>query len=252
MPFVRCDVHLDNRAPDHRLRLRFPTGAPVDEFEAASTFDVSTRTTAPVDATGWVHPAPRTFVQQGFVAANGLVVGAPGLPEAEVTPAGEVLITLVRSVGQMARLSLRTRPVPAAPDMPAPGAQTIGPVDAVITIATSPADARAAEIGLRAVLGDAHPVLEAGTSLLALDADASVLSACKPGREPGSIVVRVLNPTDTDDDVTLTFGVDIANVTSVRLDETPDGRDVAVDGRRVSLRVGPHALRTISVQTLRR
>ncbi len=247
--FVRTDVHLDNEATDHRLRLRFPTGAAVNEFEAASTFDVAHRTTAAVDDDGWVHPAPRTFVQQGFVAANGLVVGAPGLPEAEVTPDGEVLITLVRSVGQMARLSLRTRPVPAAPDMPAPGAQTIGPVAATITIATSAADARAAEIGMHGVLGDTDPILEAGTSLLELEARTSVLSACKPGREPGSIVVRVLNPTDTVDDVTLTFGVDIAHVTSVRLDETPDGRDVAVDGPRVSLQVGPHALRTISVQT---
>jgi hypothetical protein len=52
--------------------------------------------------------------------------------------------------------------------------------------------------------------------------------------------------------VTLTFGIDIANVTSVRLDETPDARDVAVDGRRVSLRVEPHSLRTVVVQTLRR
>ena len=57
VPFVRCEVTLDNRAPDHRLRLRFPTGAAVDTFDAATTFDVAQRSTAPVDDTGWVHPA---------------------------------------------------------------------------------------------------------------------------------------------------------------------------------------------------
>jgi alpha-mannosidase len=252
VPFVRCDVHLDNEASDHRLRLRFPTGAPVEAFEAASTFDEESRSTEPSDDTGWVHPAPRTFVQQGFVAANGLVVGAPGLPEAEVTGDGDILVTLVRSVGQVARIKLRTRPVPAAPDMPAPGAQTIGPVDATITIATSAADARAAEVGVRAVLGDDHPLLAAGASLLALNAHASFVSACKPGAEPNSIVVRVLNPSDAAENVSLTFGVDINNVTSVRLDETPDEGAVTVDGRRVDLRVEPHALRTVVVQTLRR
>ncbi len=252
VPFVRCDVHLDNNAPDHRLRLRFPTGAPVEEFEAASTFDIASRSTEPVDDTGWVHRAPPTFVQQGFVAANGLVVGAPGLPEAEVAPEGDILITLVRSVGQLARLTLRTRPVPAAPDMPAPGAQTLGPLDATITIAASAADARAAEIGMQGVLGDDTPLVAGGASLLALDARASILSACKPGREPGSIVVRVLNPTHAPDDVALRFGVAVTDVTSVRLDETPGENEVAADGDLVSLTVGPHELRTILVQTLRR
>ena len=126
VPFVRCEVTLDNRAPDHRLRLRFPTGADVDEFDAATTFDVDRRSTAPVDDAGWVHPAPRTFAHQGWIAANGLVVGAPGLPEAEVTPGGDVLVTLVRSVGALARIELRTRPLPAGPEMMTPGAQTQG------------------------------------------------------------------------------------------------------------------------------
>ena len=74
---------LAGSATNHRLRLRFPTGAGVERFAAATTFDTARRTTAPVDDSRWVHPAPRTFPQQGWIAANGLVVGAPGLPEAE-------------------------------------------------------------------------------------------------------------------------------------------------------------------------
>src|SRR5947208_12129721 len=48
-------------------------------FEAATTFDVARRATAPRDASRWMHPAPATFPHQGFVCANGLTVAAPGL-----------------------------------------------------------------------------------------------------------------------------------------------------------------------------
>src|SRR5207249_3051785 len=78
------------------------------------------------DASRWVHPAPSTFPHQGFVAANGLTVAAPGLPEAEVTPDGIIAVTLVRAVGWLARMDLRSRPRPAGPLMPAPGAQCLG------------------------------------------------------------------------------------------------------------------------------
>jgi alpha-mannosidase len=236
VPFVRCNVTLDHEGTDHRLRLRFPTGAPIDMFDAATTFDTAPRSTAPVDDTGWVHRAPRTFPHQGWIAANGLVVGAPGLPEAEVTPAGDIFITLVRAVGSLAKLSLRTRPMPAAPDMPAPGAQCPGPIRATITIATTPRDARAAEVGLWGVFGDVAP-----PSMLALDSERCELSACKPAEDGDGLIVRVLNPTDEPDNAALRFGFPIDDLTPVRLDEQPvDQTD--------PLTVAPHALRTLRVR----
>ncbi len=252
VPFVRCAVTLDNRAKDHRLRLRFPTGAPVHTHDAATTFDTARRTTDAVDDADWVHGAPPTFPHQGWISANGLTIGAPGLPEAEVTPAGDILVTLVRSVGALARLELRTRPMPAGPEMPAPGAQVKGKIRATITIAATPADARAAETGMWGVLGDDGPLLADGLSLLQLDATASILSACKPAADGNGIVVRVLNPSDDPDEIALRFGFDIADATAVRLDETPDGNRIAHDRRTISMTVAPHALRSVRVHTLRR
>ena len=107
-------------------------------------------------------------MHQGWIAANGLTIGAPGLPEAEVTPDGEILVTLVRSVGALARIELRTRPMPAGPEMPAPGAQTLGPVHATITLAPAPAEARAAEVGLWGVIGGPDPRLAQQLPLLEL------------------------------------------------------------------------------------
>jgi alpha-mannosidase len=247
IPFVRCEVTLDNREPDHRLRLRFPTGQPVDEFAAATTFDAARRATTPVDAGAWIHPAPRTFPHQGWVAANGLVVGAPGLPEAEVTPEGEMLVTLVRSVGVIARLQLRTRPVPAAPEMPAPGAQTQGRVAATITISRTPEDARAAEVGLIGVLGGDDPLLPPNHSLLELEARRCVLSACKPAQDGDGMVVRVLNPGSEPENVTLRFGIEVESAGPVRLDEQPDDFAVEHTRRDVTFGVPPHALRSVRV-----
>ncbi|HUI48285.1 MAG TPA: glycosyl hydrolase-related protein [Acidimicrobiia bacterium] len=247
VPFVRCAATLDNREPDHRLRLCFPTGAPVETFEAATTFDAARRSTERPDDTGWMHPAPTTFPHQGWIAVGGLVVGAPGLPEAEVTPAGEIRITLVRSVGALARITLRSRPLPAGPEMMAPGAQTLGRLRAAVTITRTPGDARAAETGLWGVLAGDAPALRSGSSLLALDARGCVLSAVKPAQDGDRVVIRVLNPTDEPDEATLRFGVDVRRARPVRLDETPDQFYVDHQGRTVSFRVPPHALRTVRV-----
>ena len=254
VPFVRTQVHLDNRAPDHRLRLRFPVCAetrPRGTVSAQTTFDARVLAADVADDTGWVHPAPRTFVHHGWIAAGGVVVGAPGLPEAEITD-DAVLVTLVRSVGMLSRLELRTRPLPAGPEMPAPGAQCIGPLDATITIAADTRDVTAAEIGLWGVLADEDPILRDRESLLRLDGARSVLSACKPAERGDGIVVRVLNPTDDPDVATLHFGVDVRDATAVQLDETPTGDEVDHDGRVVRLPVPPHTLRSVLVQTLRR
>jgi hypothetical protein len=247
VPFVRCEVALDNRATDHRLRLRFPTGAAVETFDAATTFDTARRSTAPIDDSAWIHPAPRTFPQQGWIAANDLVIGAPGLPEAEVTPDGEMLVTLVRSVGAIARIELRTRPQPAGPEMLAAGAQTQGRIAATVTIARSPADARAAEIGLIGVLGGDTPFLAPGRSLLELDARNSVLSTCKAAEDGDDVIVRVLNPSAEPETVTLRFGIDVRRAQPARLDEQPDDFLVEHAGRRIGFAVPPHGLRSVRV-----
>jgi alpha-mannosidase len=250
VPVASCRVTLDNAATDHRLRLVFPTGAPVATFDAATTFDVAHRSTTPPDDSGWVHGAPRTFPQQGWIAANGLVVGAPGLPEAEVTATGDILVTLVRSVGKLARLTLRTRPMPAGPEMPAPGAQVLGRVDAHVALATSASDARDAELGLRGVLGGPTPLLESGASLLQLVAARSELSTCKPAEDGDGIVARVLNPSDRGEDVVLGFGIDVASAHAVHLDESPAPEHAGVEVQRRSIRlpVPPHSLRSVRVR----
>jgi len=259
---VDLDVAVTNPAEDHRLRLLFPTGAPVDGFRAATTFDVAERSTAPADDTGWEHVAPRTFPHQGWVEAHGLVVAAPGLPEAEVTPDGVVAVTLLRAVGWLARLDPTTRPIPAGPGLATPEAQCPDGVHARLSVWVAgegvgagevAARAAADELGLRAVPAGDEPLLEPGRSLVEVAPAGVVLSALKPAEDGDGLVVRLLNPGPEPIEATVHLGLPVTDAGSVRLDETPDGGEVALTaeadgGAEVGLAVGPHGLRTVRVR----
>jgi mannosylglycerate hydrolase len=241
------EVEVDNQADDHRLRLVFPTGRPVASAWAATTLGVADRPTATPAASGWLHPPPATFPHQGWVAAGGLTVVAPGLPEAEVTPAGTIAITLVRAVGWLGRFSLRSRPVPAAPEMAAPGAQCRGRLRCRVALlgGCDPAAARDAELGLRAVFAGADPLLAEDTATLEIEPQTLVLSAVKPS-DDGGVVVRVLNPAAESVPATIRVGgLNLVAARPVRLDEQPAPGPMTTDSGTATFDVPPHGVRSV-------
>jgi alpha-mannosidase/mannosylglycerate hydrolase len=193
-----------------------------------------------------VHAAPATFSHQGWIAARDLTVVAPGLPEAEVMPNGTIAVTLLRAVGYLARFDLASRPLPAGPEMPVPGAQLHTTLTARLALleGCDPAGARDVELGLRATIGGAASLL-AGASLLELRPSGLLLSALKPAARGPGFVVRVLNPTDAALGAELAVGVPFHAVEAVRLDEEPDDWPVASDERTVRFAVPAHALRSV-------
>ncbi len=257
---VDLRVEVDNPARDHRLRLLFPTGAPVDRFHASTTFDVATRTTALPESHGWWHQPTETFPHQGWLSVNGLTVGAPGLPEAEVTPAGIIAVTMLRGVGWLSHLELRRRPIPAGPTLEAPEAQCPDGISAGLTLRLAAGGdvapdmgqvavtAVADELGLRAVPAGDSPLLPEGSSLVQLYPPWIVLSAIKPAEDGDGFVLRVLNPTARATDATVILGLPLADAVSIRLDEGPDGQPIERDGSRLTYAVRPHALRSIRVR----
>jgi hypothetical protein len=243
-------VRADNTARDHRLRLLFPTGAPAGEFLAATTFDVARRKPGKADASRWMHPSTAAFPHQGFVNVNGLTVGAPGLPEAEVLADGTIAITLVRAVGWLSRMDLVSRPQMAGPAMPTPGAQCPGIIEARLSLHAG-VDVRAvdaAESGLLAVSAGATPLLAAGTSLLHIEPRDLVLSALKPAEAGQGIVLRLLNPTDAPVEAVVRIGFPAREAIAVRLDETPLG-PIALERDELRVEVGPHALSSVLLRS---
>ncbi len=243
---VDLRVSIENNARDHRLRLLFPTGAPAVEFAAAATFDIARRPTAPRQGRGWVHPAPRTFPHHGFVSANGLTVAAPGLPEAEVTPAGVIAITLLRAVGWLARADLRTRPQLAGPPIPTPRAQCLGRTETRLALfgELDPRAVRDAEVGLWAVVAGEVPAVPAGRSMLEIEPRELLWSALYLAASGGS-VLRVLNPTDGELHARIRVGFPIGGVSGVRLDESPCEFLIERSGDEIRFRVPAHALRSL-------
>lgn len=251
---VDLDLRLENRACDHRLRVVFPTGAAPAAARAATTFDVVERRAGPPPAHEWQHPPHRTFLHQGFFAAGGLAIGAPGLPEAEIREDGSVALTLVRSVGWLARMDLRSRPIPAGPMLPTPGAQCLGPVAARLSLSeASAADVGAepweAELGLRAVLAGPAPVVEAGRSLLSVSPPEIRVVTVKPSEDGAGTVVRLLNPTDREIEARVRTTLPVDRAEDVRLDETPLGAKIDFASDEIRLPIPPHALRSIRIFT---
>ena len=252
---VDLDVTVDNEAQDHRLRLAFPTGAPGAGAAAATTFDIATRPPRSAPASEWFQPAPATFPHQGWVHNNGITIAAPGLPEGEVSTDGIVYITVVRAVGWLSRIDLKSRPQPAGPGLRAPEAQCLGPTVAHLALTFGPhpqVEAWDAELRYRAVPAGPDPVLAPGQGVLMLEGPGVVLSALKPAEDGNGLVARVLNPTDAPADVALHWNVPLGYAESVRLDEEPTDADVApvqiTEGNVVRLTVPPHALRSAQIR----
>jgi len=248
---VDLTVRLTNTVRDHRLRLVFPTGSNVTTFDAATTFDSTTRYTGTPDASRWVHPAPTTFPHHGWIAAGGLVVAAPGLTEAEVTPEGCIKLSLVRAVGWLSRGDLRSRPGVAGPTLATPGAQCLETMEATLSLfeapsALVPSLARDAELEFRAVAAGSEPLVPCARPLLALEPKTLVFSALKPAQSGLGVILRILNPTPNEQRAHVSLGFEVGEAQSVHLDESPSNAPLTRHGHNdLEFVVPPHALRSV-------
>ncbi|HAC81762.1 MAG TPA: hypothetical protein DCG06_15800 [Deltaproteobacteria bacterium] len=244
----RLDLELRVVDPgkDHRLRLLFPTGKPVESFLSASTLDILTRQTAMPKSDDWVHPAPRTFCQQGMVAAGGLWVSAPGLPEAEVSPDGVVALTLLRSVEWLARTDLKTRPDPAGPMLRTPAAQCLEPFEVRLHLASCGSELPAIRppTAMRAVVAGGEPLMPADKPMLELPEGAE-LGAWKPAASGFGWVLRLLNPAARPIAGSLRLGLPFSEVREVGLDEEPLSEPLEIEAGAVAVSIRPHGLLTL-------
>ncbi len=271
-PVVRCLLEIDNRAANHRLRARFPTalggGRPA---LAGAAFGSVRRPPVSIDPADFPMERPvATAPAHRFVAVadgrRGLALLAPGFFEYEWTSGGDLLVTLLRAVGELSRGNLPTRPGHAGWPTPTPSAQCPGRHRIELALVT----VREEELtggGGHAVLAhwedaflplsghwipDAGPLTPAPVDI-ALEGAGLVLSAVKPaqaggGGSGGGLVLRCYNATDAKTAGAWRFGEGVKSAHRVRADER-DSVALVLEGRGRTVRfvAGPREIVTILV-----
>jgi Glycosyl hydrolases family 38 N-terminal domain/Alpha mannosidase middle domain len=122
--FHRIDADIDNRRPDHRLRLHLTLPEPAAGSVAGSPFELVARDLHSEGSD--LEAASATWPARGLVLAGGLAVFSEGVVEYEILERRTLALTLLRCVGAISRPDLPTRPFDAGPHVPTPGAQMLG------------------------------------------------------------------------------------------------------------------------------
>jgi alpha-mannosidase len=263
-PAVRCTYRIDNQALDHRLRARIPTGLTRGPALAGSQFSPLERSA--LDQTGGRYPRETpvtTAPAQRFVARamknRGLAVFAPGFFEYEMDRRGDLLVTLLRAVGQLSRSDLAARPGHAGWPTATPLAQCLGPDRIQLACApvtqgqlgsgsTLPELWEDLFVPLQAVwLRQASP-LNFPPVEVRLEGTGLVFSALKPGEQNGALVLRCYNATNGPTAGTWHFGSPVRSAHRARADEQPLHEIRLGEGSSsVPFHAGPYELVTVMV-----
>ena len=263
-PIVRCILDIDNHALWHRLRARLPTGLAGTTAIAGTAFGAVTRPPVAVDPADYPVETPvRTAPAHGFAAAavgaRGLALLAPGFFEYEWTADGDLLVTLLRAVGELSRADLPTRPGHAGWPTVTPLAQCLGL--SRMELALVPVSQAEVERGdmlpgwwedaLLPVSGtwlrDAG-VLRVPDVDIALEGSGLVLSAVKPAQQGSPLVLRCYNATGRQTAGAWRLGESVKSAHRVRADER-ESLALVLEGRGKTVRfvAEPHEIVTILV-----
>lgn len=190
-PFARLAGRIDNRRPDHRLRLWVGLASAPAGSTALAPFEIVDR---PLVGEGYaLEVGSPTWPARGAVLAADTAILAEGVVEYEV--AGDQLgIALLRATGTISRPTVPTRLIDAGPDVPTPDAQCLGETAFALGIwrnATRQGLVEAWERFALPLLEVAAPGGGPATGGRLLEVDGAQLSAVR--RVPGGIEVRVWN-----------------------------------------------------------
>nr|MBA3522917.1 hypothetical protein [Gemmatimonadales bacterium] len=258
---VRCTLELDNRASDQRLRFSLPTGSTGARSTAGGPFGTVTRAAGgpprnyPRETPVATAPAHRFVASAG--RGPGLAVFAPGFFEYELTRRGELLVTLLRCVGELSREDLTTRPGHAGWPVATPLAQCRGRERLQLGFSAVTKEDLALGTALPALWEDlflpprgvwlrqAMPLQVAPVDLR-LEGAGLVFSSMKPAEAGNGLVLRCYNANASSTEGAWRIPFPVSAVHRVRADErepTPlptPGRDGVV---RFS--AGPHEIVTL-------
>ncbi len=263
-PVLRCTVELINRARDLRLRLRLPAAAAGPAVAAGGPFGTVIRRRSEFDPGRYPRetPVPTAPAHRFAVTSAGegrLAVLAPGFFEYEHTASGDLVVTLLRAIGELSREDLSTRPGHAGWPLATPMAQCPGPDRLQLALCpldgASPSGAASLAgiwedvflppraLWLRQAIGLRIPELDVW-----LQGEGLVFSCFKPASDGKGIVLRCYNDTERPTTGRWRFSPAVGEVSRIRADETPGARVLPIDhGREVRFEAGPREVVTFRV-----
>jgi len=267
LPVLRGRIVLEHRADNRRLRLRFPTGLRRANILAGSHFGAISRPPG-VPGVGRraglrekpVVTAPAHRWVAAATGRRGLAFYMPGFFEYEWTRGGALLVTLLRSVGELSKSDLPERPGHAAWPTPTPGAQCRGAetIEFALGFATAEdlADPSRLERGwedaflpptpiwIRDCTAPAQPA-ETGVEL---SGEGLVFSSCHSAWTREGVMLRCYNALDRETRGVWRFPRPLREAQRVLADEG-EGTPLPLDhgGRTVSFPAGPHELISLLV-----
>ena len=258
-PFLRVHVWGENSCADHRLRIVFATGLAGGTVQADAAFAVVERAPLP-ERPGAAERPPRTAPLARYVTVVGAdraaTIYSDGLAEYDVTPAGDVAITLLRAVGELSRPDLPERPGHAGWPMSTPDAQSLGAFRASFAVLAH-ATGDAARDLVERIADDVLLPLDGSTlrplvavpadvTGVALDGEGLVCSSIKQAESGADLVLRCVNRRSHEVQGSWRCDFPVAVARRARLDETPL-HALDLDGNRVLFRAGPREIVTILV-----
>ncbi len=197
-PFLRLEGVIENRRPDHRLRLHVTLPRATSTAVAGSPFELVERPLA--SEGGELETPSATWPARGVVLAADTAIFHEGVFEYEVAGGRSLAVTLLRCVGTISRERLATRPFEAGPNVPTPLAQMLGETAFALGVCSGAAldgllanHERFALPIVSATAKGATPgaSLPAVGSLLELTGDAALSNV---RRRDGRVEVRLWNP----------------------------------------------------------
>ncbi len=267
LPVLRGRIVLESGAEDRRLRLRFPTGLRRASILAGAHFGAVSRSfgAGVGPRKGGLRETPvATAPAHRWVAVarkrRGLAFFMPGFFEYEWTSGGDLLVTLLRSVGELSKPDLRERPGHAGWPTPTPQAQCTGRevIEFGLGLVTEDDLGRVAELEQRwedaflppvplwirdctAAAPPAGPGME-------LAGEGLVFSSCHSAWTHEGIMLRCYNAGDQDTRGAWRFPRPLREALRVRADGS-DGATLPLDqgGRAVSFPAGPHEIISLLV-----
>jgi alpha-mannosidase len=268
-PLLRVSLEIENRARNHRLRLRLPTGVRGAPARAGTHFGSLLRPAQPAAPAGGEETPVSTAPAHRWIAVaqgdRGLAVLVPGFVEYEWTAAGSLYLTLLRAVGELSRDDLPPRPGHAGWPSPTPGAQCLGTWRLELAIAPLTERQLDDPAWLERLWEDAFVPVEplwirdysprlgspeaAFGGTIALEGAGLVVSTIKPAEQGDALVLRCYNAGGESVRGSWRFGTPVREAHQVRADETPVGPLEPSDGgTRVAFTAGPQEVVTVLVR----